>query len=159
MTAALKSTTHGQTMVLTISNPEHRNALGPEIYAAGVEALSVAESSAEVRTVVITGEGTTFCAGGNLNRLLGNRQQPPEVQAQSVEGLHTWIEAIRTFPKPVIAAVEGAAENGVEIIQYLATEHGAIVARLHVLQRKRRSVRSRNIHMIDLPLVSQRLAA
>lgn len=109
MTAALKSTTHGQTMVLTISNPEHRNALGPEIYAAGVEALSVAESSAEVRTVVITGEGTTFCAGGNLNRLLGNRQQPPEVQAQSVEGLHTWIEAIRTFPKPVIAAVEGAA--------------------------------------------------
>ena len=109
MTAAIKSTTHGQTMVLTISNPEYRNALGPEIYAAGVEALSVAESSAEVRSVVITGEGATFCAGGNLNRLLANRQQPPEVQAQSVEGLHTWIEAVRTFPKPVIAAVEGAA--------------------------------------------------
>ncbi len=109
MTAALKSTTHGQTMVLTISNPEYRNALAPEIYAAGVEALSVAEGSAEVRSVVITGEGATFCAGGNLNRLLANRQQPPEVQAQSVEGLHNWIEAIRTFPKPVIAAVEGAA--------------------------------------------------
>jgi enoyl-CoA hydratase/carnithine racemase len=31
------------------------------------------------------------------------------VQAQSIEGLHNWIEAIRTFPKPVIAAVEGAA--------------------------------------------------
>lgn len=109
MTAELKSTSHGQTMVLTISNPELRNALGPEIYAAGIEALSVAESSPDVRTVVITGEGATFCAGGNLNRLLANRQQPPEVQAQSIEGLHTWIEAIRTFPKPVIAAVEGAA--------------------------------------------------
>jgi enoyl-CoA hydratase/carnithine racemase len=109
MTAALKSTTHGQTMVLTISNPEYRNALAPEIYAAGVEALSVAEGSAEVRSVVITGEGATFCAGGNLNRLLANRQQPPDVQAQSIEGLHNWIEAIRTFPKPVIAAVEGAA--------------------------------------------------
>ncbi len=109
MTAALKSTTHGQTMVLTISNPEYRNALAPEIYAAGVEALSVAEGSAEVRSVVITGEGATFCAGGNLNRLLANRQQPPEVQVQSIEGLHNWIEAIRTFPKPVIAAVEGAA--------------------------------------------------
>ena len=35
--------------------------------------------------------------------------EPPEVQAQSIEGLHSWIEAIRTFPKPVIAAVEGAA--------------------------------------------------
>lgn len=109
MTAALKSTSHGQTMVLTISNPEYRNALGPEIYAAGVEALSVAESSSDVRSVVITGEGATFCAGGNLNRLQANRQQPPEVQAQSIEGLHNWIEAIRTFPKPVIAAVEGAA--------------------------------------------------
>ena len=109
MTAELKSTSHGQTMVLTVSNPEFRNALGPEIYAAGIEALGVAESSPDVRSVVIAGEGATCCAGGNLNRLLGNRQQPPEVQAQSIEGLHTWIEAIRTFPKPVIAAVEGAA--------------------------------------------------
>ncbi len=109
MSAALKSTSHGQTMVLTISNPEYRNALGPEMYAAGVEALSVAESNPGVRSVVITGEGSMFSAGGNLNRLLANRQQPPEVQAQSVEGLHSWIESVRTFPKPVIAAVEGAA--------------------------------------------------
>ena len=109
MAAELKSTSQGQTMVLTLSNPEHRNALGPEMYAAGVEALSVAETSADVRTVVITGEGGMFSAGGNLQRLLANRQQPPEVQAQSIEGLHSWIEAVRTFPKPVIAAVEGAA--------------------------------------------------
>ncbi len=108
MTASLKSHSHGQTMVLTISNPEHRNALGPDIYAAGVEALNVAENSPEVRSVVITGEGSHFCAGGNLQRLLANRQQPPEVQAQSIEGLHNWIETIRVFPKPVIAAVEGA---------------------------------------------------
>jgi enoyl-CoA hydratase/carnithine racemase len=109
MPAELKSTSQARTMVLTISNPEHRNALGPEMYAAGVEALNVAESSAEVRSVVITGDGAMFCAGGDLHRLQANRQQPPEVQAQSIEGLHSWIEAIRTFPKPVIAAVEGAA--------------------------------------------------
>ena len=109
MAAQLISTTEGQTMVLTLSNPEHRNALGPEIYAAGVEALGVAESLPEVRSVIITGEGATFSAGGQLQRLLERRQQPPEVQAQSIEGLHNWIEAIRTFPKPVIAAVEGAA--------------------------------------------------
>src|SRR6478735_6695775 len=109
MTAEIKSTTQGRTMVLTLSNPEHRNALAPQMYAAGVEALNVAESSAEVRTVVITGEGATFSAGGNLRRLQANREQPPEVQAQSIEGLHSWMEAIRTFPKPVIAAVEGAA--------------------------------------------------
>ena len=57
MTAELKSTSHGQTMVLTISNPDHRNALGPEIYAAGVEALTAADSNPEVRSVVITGDG------------------------------------------------------------------------------------------------------
>ncbi|HXE48668.1 MAG TPA: enoyl-CoA hydratase [Ramlibacter sp.] len=105
----LKSTSQGRTMVLTLSNPEHRNALGPEMYAAGVEALSVAESSPDVRSVVIAGEGKVFSAGGNLQRLQANRQLRPEVQAQSVESLHSWIEAIRTFPKPVIAAVEGAA--------------------------------------------------
>ena len=109
MTAELRSTFEGSTMVLTISNPEHRNALGPEMYAAGVEALSAAESNPEVRCVVLTGEGQVFCAGGNLQRLQANRQRPPEVQAQSIERLHDWVEAIRTFPKPVIAAVEGPA--------------------------------------------------
>jgi enoyl-CoA hydratase/carnithine racemase len=109
MSAELKSTSQGRTMVLTLSNPTHRNALGPEMYAAGVEALNAAESSPEVRSVVIVGEGALFSAGGNLQRLQANRQQDPSVQAQSLEGLHNWIEAIRTFPKPVIAAVEGAA--------------------------------------------------
>jgi enoyl-CoA hydratase/carnithine racemase len=79
------------------------------MYAAGVEALSVAESSPDVRSVVITGANSIFSAGGNLQRLQNNRQLPPDHQAQSIEGLHNWIEAIRTFPKPVIAAVEGPA--------------------------------------------------
>ena len=109
MPSSLKSTSEGQTLILTISNPEFKNALSPEIYAAGVEALNAAETNPEIRSVIITGEGTTFCAGGNLQRLLANRQQPKEVQAQSIDGLHSWIDSIRTYPKPIIAAVEGAA--------------------------------------------------
>lgn len=109
MAAQLKSTTHGQTLVLTLSNPEQRNALGPELYAAAVEVLNAAESNADIRSLVLTGEGRIFSAGGNLQRLQANRHCPPEVQAQSIEGLHSWIEALRAFPKPVIAAVEGAA--------------------------------------------------
>ncbi len=156
MTASLKSHTHGQTMVLTISNPEHRNALGPEIYAAGVEALNVAESSPEVRSVVITGEGSHFCAGGNLQRLQANRQQPPQVQTDSIESLHNWIETIRAFPKPVIAAVEGscagagfslalacdltvAAQNSVFVMAYsnvaLSPDGGATWSLLRALPR------------------------
>ncbi|TWD76755.1 enoyl-CoA hydratase/carnithine racemase [Variovorax beijingensis] len=109
MTAELKSTSEGRTMVLTIANPTQRNALGPEIYAAGIEALNGAESSDEIRSVVIVGEGAWFCAGGSLQRLSDNRQRDPSVQAESIEGLHNWIDSIRAFPKPIIAAVEGAA--------------------------------------------------
>jgi enoyl-CoA hydratase/carnithine racemase len=109
MTAQLKSTSHGQTLILTLSDPAMRNALGPDMYAAGIEALNVAETNPEIRSVIITGEGSHFCAGGNLQRLQSNREKPREAQAQSIEGLHSWMEAIRTCPKPVIAAVEGAA--------------------------------------------------
>ncbi len=109
MAGSLKSTSEGATLILTLSNPEFRNALGPDIYAAGIEALNAAENNPEIRSVVITGEGSMFCAGGNLQRLQANRLESPDVQAQSIEGLHNWIDSIRTYPKPVIAAVEGAA--------------------------------------------------
>ena len=109
MNAELKRHRVGRTLVLTISNPQHRNALGPELYIEGVEALNLAESSHELGSVIITGEGSLFSAGGNLQRLRANRQQDPSVQAQSLDALHAWIETIRAFPKPVIAAVEGAA--------------------------------------------------
>ncbi len=110
MAAELKSSLHGQTLVLTLSNPDLRNALGPEIYAGGVAAIQRAsEPASPVRTVIITGEGGIFCAGGNLNRIKDNREKPREFQAASIELMHAWIEAIRAFPKPVIAAVEGPA--------------------------------------------------
>lgn len=109
MTSSLKSTSEGQTLILTISNPEFKNALGPEIYAAGIEALNAAETNPEIRSVIITGEGSAFCAGGNLQRLLTNRKLAKHVQAQSIDGLHSWIDSIHTYPKPIIAAVEGAA--------------------------------------------------
>ena len=109
MPAQLLSTSEGQTLVLTLSNPGLRNAMEPSMGAACIEALNVAERSRDVRRVVITAAGCTCCSVSNLQRLQANRQQPPEVQAQSIEGLHQWIETIRTYPKPIIAAVEGAA--------------------------------------------------
>jgi enoyl-CoA hydratase/carnithine racemase len=156
MPAQLKSSTHGATLILTLSNPEFRNALGPDIYASGTEALIAAESNPDIKSVIITGEGEHFCAGGNLNRLLENRRRPPEVQAQSIEGLHGWMQAIRTFPKPVIAAVEGAcagagfslvlmcdlvvaARNSVFVLAYsnvgLSTDGGATFSLARALPR------------------------
>ena len=109
MPAELKSTSRGGTMVLTISNPESAQRARARDLRRRRRGAERRRQQPEVRSVVITGEGGMFCAGGNLQRLQANRQQPPEVQAQSIEGLHDWIETIRSFPKPVIAAVEGAA--------------------------------------------------
>ena len=97
------------TLVLTLSNPGARNALHPDMYAAGIVALETAERDASIRAVVLTGADAFFCAGGNLNRLLENRAKDPSVQAQSIDLLAQWILTLRTSTKPVIAAVEGAA--------------------------------------------------
>ncbi len=109
MSGQITSHMHGQTLVLTLSNPGARNALNPAMYAAAVEALTVASDSKGVRSIVFAGEGDTFCVGGQLQRLQTNRELAPEVQSASVDALHAWIDAIRTCPKPVVAAVEGAA--------------------------------------------------
>ncbi|MDR5750968.1 MULTISPECIES: oxepin-CoA hydrolase, alternative type [unclassified Caballeronia] len=97
------------TLVLKLSNPGAKNALHPDMYAAGIEALNTAERDTSVRAIVLTGADNFFCAGGNLNRLLENRAKDPSVQAESIDLLGEWISAIRASSKPVIAAVEGAA--------------------------------------------------
>ena len=107
--AALLPQREGRVLRLLISNPTARNALSPDMYATAERALREAGSDDDVGAVVLAGEGATFCAGGNLNRLLSNRGQPPQVQRDSIDGLHAWVRALRECPKPVIAAVEGAA--------------------------------------------------
>lgn len=109
MAAELLSERRDDTLVLTLSNPGVRNALHPDMYAAGIEAFDIAERDASVRAVVLTGADHFFCAGGNLNRLLENRARERSVPAQSIDLLGAWISTIRTSSKPVIAAVEGAA--------------------------------------------------
>jgi enoyl-CoA hydratase/carnithine racemase len=112
MPSELLTERHDATLVLTLSDPERRNALSPQIYAAAIEALGVAEADAGVRCVLLRGDGAHFCAGGNLQRLAHNRSVGPDEQRQSIERFHTLIEALRSFPKPVLAAVEGYAAGG-----------------------------------------------
>jgi enoyl-CoA hydratase/carnithine racemase len=96
-------------LVLTLSNPGFRNALHPDMYAAGVEVLSTASHNPDIRVIVLRGADHFFCAGGNLNRLQANRLLDRSVQHESIELLGSWVEALVACPKPVIASVEGAA--------------------------------------------------
>jgi enoyl-CoA hydratase/carnithine racemase len=109
MSAELQASRRDATLILTLSNPGAKNALHPDMYAAAIETLSTAERDASIRAVVLTGADNFFCAGGNLNRLLENRTKDQSVQAESLDSLHGWIQAMRDCPKPVIAAVDGAA--------------------------------------------------
>lgn len=109
MSAELKASRRDATLILTLSNPDARNALHPDMYAAAIETLSTAERDDSLRAVVLTGADQYFCAGGNLNRLLENRSRDPGEQGHAIDQLHGWIDAIRDCPKPVIAAVEGGA--------------------------------------------------
>jgi len=112
MTTELLTERSGSTLLITLSGPATRNALSPQVYAAGIELLNVADSDPSVRAVVITGAGGHFCGGGDLQRLAHNRQQDLSTQGEQIDAFHQWIEAIRSFPKPVIAAVEGVAAGG-----------------------------------------------
>jgi enoyl-CoA hydratase/carnithine racemase len=103
------SSRDGPVMVLTLSNPGARNALSPAIYEAGQAAIREATADATVRAVLLRGADGFFCAGGNLNRLKANREGSPDGQRASIDALHAWVAALRGCPKPVVAAVEGAA--------------------------------------------------
>jgi enoyl-CoA hydratase/carnithine racemase len=109
MSSELKTERHAGTLVLTLSDPATRNTLSEQLVSAGVEALNVAESNDEIRAVVLHGEGRNFCAGGNVRGLHARRQAGAHAQLKMLDQLHQFIEALRAFPKPVIAAVEGAA--------------------------------------------------
>jgi len=109
MSSELQTQRQGSTLVLTLSDPATRNTLSEQLIAAGIEALNVAEADAEVRAVILRGDGMHFCAGGNLHGLKARRQSGPDAQVRMLELLHQFVEALRVFPKPVIAAVEGAA--------------------------------------------------
>ena len=98
------------TLILTLCDPDSRNSLSQQLVSAFAEALDVAESDPQVSCVAVRGEGAHFCSGLDPAELL----QPalPGFASPLVQGLDQLLEALRVFPKPVLAAVEGSACGG-----------------------------------------------
>ncbi len=105
----LKTSFAGTTVIWQISNPDAKNALAPEIYEQGINAIKAYGERPDLTCAILAGEHGFFCAGGNLNRLLNNTNEHPDVQRASINALHQWVKMIRACPKPIIAAVDGAA--------------------------------------------------
>ena len=97
MTTELLTERRDAVLVMTLSGPATRNTLSPQVYAAGIESLNMAESDPSVAAVIVTGASGHFCGGGDLQRLSHNRQQDPSQQAANIDAFHQWIEALRIW--------------------------------------------------------------
>jgi 2-ketocyclohexanecarboxyl-CoA hydrolase len=96
----------GETRWIRLNAPERRNAYDQAM----AERIAVAVDTASgMRTVVLTGVDRRFCAGGSLTTL----STPTTAQLRVLYGASLrMFDAIRSCPRPVIAAVNGAAAGG-----------------------------------------------
>jgi enoyl-CoA hydratase/carnithine racemase len=96
---------------LTFNRPDRRNGWSAELEDAYYGALTAAALDEAVRAVVVTGAGTTFCPGADMTSLGG-------LATEGAVLPHRPVDVPRTFPKPLIAAVNGACA-GVGLVQAL----------------------------------------
>ena len=106
----------GGVCTLTFDHPERRNAWSPAMERQYFELLDRAGADAEVRAIVVTGAGRTFCPGLDSQRL---EQAAGEVGLH-LEGRRSQHYAL-TVPKPMIAAINGACA-GVGMVQALVCD-------------------------------------
>ncbi|MEQ9452815.1 MAG: crotonase/enoyl-CoA hydratase family protein [Pseudomonadales bacterium] len=105
---------HGHVLVLTMSSPDTRNALtSADQFADFEDTCAEINDDMSVRVVVLTGEGSAFCAGGNVKDMrdrTGLFSGDPFDQADAYrKGIQRIPRAIYALNVPVIAAVNGPA--------------------------------------------------
>ncbi len=101
----------GPVRLVTLADPERRNPLSQALVAELLAALEAAERD-PVRAVVLTGEGPAFSAGADLAYLERLTELPAEANLAHSAELRGLFHRIYTFPKPVVAAVNGPAVAG-----------------------------------------------
>jgi enoyl-CoA hydratase/carnithine racemase len=92
---------------IEIARPEKKNALTPEMYLAMAEALRAAAEDGSVRAALITGQPGIFSSGNDIGNFM---TRPPGAGSDGTDSpVIQFMLALLEFPKPVVAAVTGAA--------------------------------------------------
>lgn len=98
---------------ITLNRPDTRNALAEDVIAALIAALERADSDPEINCVILTGEGASFCSGGNLRDIQAltaeKNMGPLEVERWYREHIQRIPLTMDSLSVPVIAAVNGHA--------------------------------------------------
>jgi enoyl-CoA hydratase len=98
----------GPVVVVTMNNPEIRNAFVDAMHEAMREVWGHLARDRSVRAVVLTGAGKAFSAGGHIPNFILDYDDPQR-RRESLRGARRLLDAMAEFPKPIIAAVNGAA--------------------------------------------------
>jgi methylglutaconyl-CoA hydratase len=97
---------------ITLNRPDKRNAITTTMMAELQTALDAIEKNHSVRVVILTGAGTCFCAGMDLEMLAAIAQQSPTENQEDSRRIAKMLRRIWSYPRPLIAAVNGAAYAG-----------------------------------------------
>ena len=108
----------GRVLLLTLNRPEKLNAWTPQMMSELTTAMTEVATDRSVGAVVITGNGRAFCAGADVGAVFKkNADAGGSSEAATTRGPN-WVTFLRNFPKPTIAAVNGAAV-GIGVTQIL----------------------------------------
>jgi 2-(1,2-epoxy-1,2-dihydrophenyl)acetyl-CoA isomerase len=98
---------------IVLNRPERKNALNPEMRAAYLDALERSGADPDIRAVVLTATGDSFCTGADLSgsRAVSGEQAKPHPGAtrDAMRPSQRVIRALWDLEKPIIAAVNGTA--------------------------------------------------
>src|SRR5467141_2603780 len=107
----LRLETSGEIATITLSRPEKRNAISTEMIDDLMGALAEVETNS-ARVAILTGEGKAFSSGIDLAALKAIATQSHLENLEDARHFARLLRRIWSFPKPVIAAVNGAAIAG-----------------------------------------------
>jgi len=112
MAHALEITTIGKVVTIAIHRPDVHNAFDDTLVTELADALTKLERDANVRAVVLTGTGSSFSSGADLNWMRGMAKASEADNRLDAERLAALLHKLNVFPKPTIARVNGAAYGG-----------------------------------------------